>query len=114
MLKQVIILRKDLNMRKGKMVAQGAHGAVMCALLSESDILNAWLKDGQKKITVGCRSLEELSKLDVKAKEANLQAFLVTDNGLTEFHGEKTITALVIGPCKEEEVDPITQHLTLL
>ena len=30
--KQVIVLRKDLNMRKGKMVAQGAH-ASMAALL---------------------------------------------------------------------------------
>ncbi len=26
--KQVIVLRKDLNMRKGKMVAQGAHASM--------------------------------------------------------------------------------------
>lgn len=26
--KQVLVIRKDLNMRKGKMVAQGAHSAM--------------------------------------------------------------------------------------
>jgi PTH2 family peptidyl-tRNA hydrolase len=26
--KQVIIIRKDLNMRKGKMIAQGAHASM--------------------------------------------------------------------------------------
>lgn len=31
--KQVIVMRKDLNMRKGKMIAQGAHASVD-ALLS--------------------------------------------------------------------------------
>ena len=33
--KQVIVLRKDLNMRKGKMVAQGAH-ASMGAILGQA------------------------------------------------------------------------------
>lgn len=28
MIKQIIVLRKDLNMRKGKMVAQGAHASM--------------------------------------------------------------------------------------
>lgn len=28
MVKQVIIIRTDLNMRKGKMIAQGAHASV--------------------------------------------------------------------------------------
>ena len=33
MIKQVIVMRRDLNMRKGKMVAQGAH-ASMAVLLN--------------------------------------------------------------------------------
>lgn len=40
MLKQVIIVRKDLNMRKGKMIAQGAHASLTaafapCALIQD-------------------------------------------------------------------------------
>jgi PTH2 family peptidyl-tRNA hydrolase len=36
--KQVIVMRKDLNMRKGKMVAQGAH-ASMAAVLNMGSIV---------------------------------------------------------------------------
>lgn len=36
--KQVIVMRKDLNMRKGKMIAQGAHASVD-ALLSLFHVL---------------------------------------------------------------------------
>jgi len=31
-MKQVIIIRKDLNMRKGKMIAQGAHASMKATL----------------------------------------------------------------------------------
>ena len=44
-MKQVIILRKDLNMRKGKMVAQGAHAsieAMFAAMEFHTDWHNAW------------------------------------------------------------------------
>ena len=30
--KQVIVMRKDLNMRKGKMIAQGAHASMRVLL----------------------------------------------------------------------------------
>ena len=31
--KQTIVLRKDLNMRKGKMIAQGAHASMRAILM---------------------------------------------------------------------------------
>ena len=31
-IKQIIIIRKDLNMRKGKMIAQGAHASLAVIL----------------------------------------------------------------------------------
>src|SRR6266853_4452836 len=72
--KQVIVLRKDLNMRKGKMVAQGAH-ASMRAILNgarrEGDVLSIpldarnepWLCGRFKKICVSVNSESELLKL---------------------------------------------------
>jgi peptidyl-tRNA hydrolase len=69
--KQVIVLRKDLNMRKGKMVAQGAH-ASMRAILNgarrEGDVLiipldarnEPWLCGRFKKICVSVNSESEI------------------------------------------------------
>lgn len=31
-IKQVIVIRKDLNMRKGKIIAQGSHASMGCIL----------------------------------------------------------------------------------
>jgi len=60
-MKQVIILRKDLNMRKGKMVAQGAHASLQAVLLNlTSDDVDWWRNNGMKKICVSCDSEQEL------------------------------------------------------
>lgn len=126
MSKQVIIIRKDLNMRKGKMVAQGAH-ASLGAFLSKSwaDVdpdrlltplggdVGEWFKGLQKKITVYVNSEAELLALYEKAKSLGIPVYLVRDAGLTEFN-EPTYTALGIGPCEEERVDAVTLELPLL
>jgi PTH2 family peptidyl-tRNA hydrolase len=41
-------------------------------------------------------------------------AVIIYDNGNTEFHGVKTLTAIAIGPDHAEFIDPITGHLQLL
>ena len=114
--KQVIILRKDLNMRKGKMVAQGAHaslGAIIDAGLDDARV-KAWMGGNYAKICVSANSAEEIAALSTQAVKQGLISFLVTDSGLTEFHGIPTITALAIGPDISEKIDPITGELPLL
>jgi peptidyl-tRNA hydrolase, PTH2 family len=123
--KQVIILRKDLNMRKGKMVAQGAH-ASLGAMLSVGtydekqlvipldERLKPWLAGVFKKICVSATSEQELLHLHQKAKDSGLLCALIQDAGLTEFGGVPTYTALAIGPDLESKVDLITGHLPLL
>ena len=127
MIKQVIVLRKDLNMRKGKMVAQGAH-ASMAAILNlgaevegdtividaKSATVKEWLLGSFKKVCVGVNTEAELSEIYVKAKAAGLPCSFIVDSGRTEFHGVPTATACAVGPGKDEEVDEITGHLTLL
>lgn len=117
-MKQVIVMRTDLNMRKGKMIAQGAH-AVMgvwlhyCTPVVGKDVFH-WLANGAKKICVRAKSEEELRKLYMDAKDAGLRAHIVTDAGRTEFNGVPTVTCLAIGPNEDEAVDKITGHLELL
>jgi len=129
--KQVIVLRKDLNMRKGKMVAQGAHaslGAILQAIdplyknnsIVFDKILKAdspvyhWLKNSFTKITLYCESEKELFELQQKAEKAGILNCLITDNGTTEFNGIPTKTALAIGPDEVEKINEITGHLKLL
>lgn len=114
-MKQIIILRKDLNMRKGKMIAQGAH-ASLSSILDNLDHPNVkmWLENAFTKIAVSVDSEEELKEVYEKAKKAGLIASLIIDNGLTEFNGVKTPTAVAIGPASNEELKDITGHLKLL
>ncbi len=123
--KQVIVLRKDLNMRKGKMVAQGAH-ASMSAILAlakrDGDSLvvpldartEPWLMGRFKKICVSVNSEAELLALHAKAKEAGVVCSLIQDSGLTEFAGVPTYTAVAIGPDRSDVVDAFTGGLPLL
>lgn len=118
--KQIIILRKDLNMRKGKMVAQGAH-ASMAVILEEqlklhypSPAVAEWLSGKFTKICVSVSSEDQLIQLYMEAKAKGLPCSLITDAGLTEFGGVPTHTAVAIGPAYPDEVDPLTKHLPLL
>lgn len=138
--KQVIIIRKDLNMRKGKMIAQGAHASLKVILdkmhvekrsvtthgvleprfreysmiIPKRCALHEWLSGSFKKIVVGIDSEKELMDLYVEAQLLGLPHALIQDSGLTEFHGKPTYTCLAIGPEESEKIDRITGHLALL
>lgn len=116
MIKQVIVLRKDLNMRKGKMVAQGAHAstrAFVAATKMYPAAAHEWYEGLATKIGVGVDSEAELWEAYTKAVQAGLPAAMIKDAGLTEFK-EPTNTAVAIGPAPAEHIDPITGHLKLL
>lgn len=113
-MKQVIVVRKDLTMRKGKLAAQVGHACVKSVIDNELDErIEYWLKDGMSKIVVGCNSLDELFQLIGKARELNVMDSLIKDAGLTEFK-QPTYTCVAIGPDEDELVDQVTGHLKLL
>jgi PTH2 family peptidyl-tRNA hydrolase len=119
--KQLLVLRKDLNMRKGKMAAQAAHGASLFlydlidrglfGLMDEPTRL--WLRSGTAKICVGVESEKELLAVYEAAKDAKLRVNVVCDSGHTEVE-PGTLTCVAIGPNYVEEIDRITGHLKLL
>lgn len=114
-LKQMIILRKDLNMRKGKMIAQGAHASVRAVVLHMEDKkVKTWLKDGSAKIAVSVDTEQELVDIIEQATNAGIITEQVVDRGLTEFNGTPTLTAVALGPDTKNVLDPITGHLKLL
>lgn len=114
-LKQVIVFRKDIQMNKGKMIAQGAHAAMMCLLDTfVSAQVNEWAHGAMAKIAAGVDTLEELDALEAAAREAGLLVYAVNDSGKTVFKGIETKTCIAIGPAKSEDIDKITGHLKLI
>ena len=128
--KQIIILRKDLKMGKGKLISQGAHASMGGLLLGGKfttspdgknqyvmDLapdLHAWLLGSFTKIAVWAESEEELMSLHNQAIQAGLRSVVIKDNGKTVFNGVPTVTAIAIGPALASKVDPITRHLQLI
>jgi len=142
--KQVIVIRKDLNMRTGKAIAQGSHasmafltkngrmdydtesGGLGCDYTEYGFInkhhemeqhykeINHWLEHSFRKIVCYVESEQELIDLHEAALAKGLMSHLVEDNGLTEFNGIKTKTAIAIGPAYSSQFEGLTNHLPLL
>ncbi|MHB1829819.1 MAG: peptidyl-tRNA hydrolase Pth2 [Candidatus Micrarchaeaceae archaeon] len=114
--KQVIIMRKDLDMSLGKTVSQGAHASVLSymeALRADRKIVDAWLSSGQKKIVLKVDDEKTLSRLYEAFKYKNVPCAIVNDAGLTQLP-PGTTTALGIGPWKSDEINLLTGALKLL
>ena len=126
--KQVIVIRRDLRMRRGKEIAQGAHASmawlrqrIMPQLTSAgradqaefSAAERSWLEGSLRKVTVKVVSEQELLDVYRKALEAGLVVELITDRGLTEFGGIPTRTCLAVGPDYDDLIDPVTGGLEL-
>lgn len=129
-IKQVIVVRRDLKMRRGKECAQVAHASMKVffdrmTLLTDSEgqyyeteILSEemikWIEGAFTKIVVSVNSEEEIYELAKKATELDIPHAVIIDNGLTEFHGNKTTTCIAIGPAYSEEIDKLTRDLPLI
>ncbi|HEX6252752.1 MAG TPA: peptidyl-tRNA hydrolase Pth2 [Nitrososphaera sp.] len=114
--KQVIIVRRDLNMGTGKIAAQVAHAAVMGAekvKASRRGWFNSWFAAGQAKVVVKVKNIEELMDVRMRAEEMYLPVVQVKDSGLTQIPSG-TITCIGIGPAPSELIDKVTFELKLL
>lgn len=116
-MKQVIVIRRDLHMRQGKAVAQGAHAAMMFMIASDFKIETAemeWIESGMCKVCVRVESESELNSIIDAAVTVGIKVFPVVDAGHTEFSGVPTLTCCAIGPDVDEKIDAITGTLKLL
>jgi peptidyl-tRNA hydrolase, PTH2 family len=111
--KQVILVRKDLNLPAGKLAAQSSHASVESALSSSDKIVDEWRKTGGKKVVLEVADLAELKKYRALAKKEKLVNALIIDAGHTTIPAG-TETCLGIGPDKEEKIDKVTGTLKIL
>lgn len=111
--KQVILIRQDLKLPKGKLAAQCCHASVEAVLKSDPRIVKAWRQEGMAKIVLRVKDEKELIKYFQQAKDDDLITSLITDAGKTTI-APGTKTAAAIGPDKEENIDKITKNLSLL
>ena len=135
--KMMIVMRRDLKMRKGKIAAQAGHAcveAVLMALKKENRLndieessdgveltldkktntpLSEWFHYGCAKVCVYVDSEAELLDLARKAAERGVLSAMITDAGITEFHGIPTKTCLALEPFPCDVADELTGHLSL-
>ena len=135
--KQVIVIRKDLNMRKGKIAAQAAHASMkaildLCSIKDNRIVLDKgnvttklskpaaedifkWLNTGFTKVVVSVNSEKELMDIYYElVHRTDIPVGLILDAGKTEFNGVATYTALAVGPAETSKVDEFTGKLPLL
>ena len=135
--KMMIVMRKDLKMRKGKIAAQAGHAcveAVLMALQKENRLndieessdgvelnrdnkintpLSEWFHYGCAKVCVYVDSEAELLDIARIATEKGILTAIITDAGMTEFHGIPTKTCLALEPLPCDIADELTGHLNL-
>jgi peptidyl-tRNA hydrolase, PTH2 family len=118
MYKQVIVVRGDLKLPKGKMAAQAAHASVEAIFRAlkdtdKAEIARKWRGQGMAKIVVKVDSQEELFKYLQAAKDSNIVTALITDAGRTTI-APGTVTCFALGPDDESKIDSVTGELKLV
>ena len=112
-LKQVILVRRDLGLPKGKLAAQVAHASVEAVLNSDKAKVSEWRKAGAKKVVLKVKDEKELIEFVGLAKATKLKTALITDAGKTVI-APGTKTCLAIGPDDEVKIDSITGKLKMV
>lgn len=130
--KQVILYRRDLKMRKGKIAAQCAHASLAVFLRRQippdhvavtvgegseaPDVLvvpldpamAAWVRGRFTKVVLSVEDEAALLEAHRLAEAAGLPCALIRDAGRTEFHGVPTYTTCALGPAETDAIDAIS------
>ncbi len=115
-LKQTLVVRKDLPMTTGKIIAQCSHASLSSFLSVHSknpDVARKWLEQGQKKVVLKVQSERELVEYFQKCKDAKIPCELIVDAGHTQV-ASGTKTCFGVGPWSELEIDKVLGKLKLL
>lgn len=136
--KQVIVIRRDypggIKLRRGKEIAQGAHASmawltnrlktsprrgntgehslnIYSVRLTAAEMY--WVEGNFRKIVCQVPDEAALIAIAKEAGAAGLATHFMEDEGLTEFKGVKTATAVGIGPDFDDKIDAVCGKLEL-
>ena len=112
-MKQVMIVRTELKMGKGKIAAQCCHGSIGSYKKASPEKIRKWETTGYAKVVLKVKTLEELSELKKQADINKVPNYLVVDAGRTQIP-TSSVTVLALGPDEDEIIDKITGDLKLL
>ena len=125
MLKQALVINKDLEMGKGKIGVQTGHG---CTEYTDY-VLNHKDSDMYKRYLEwrceGMNNRKMMKKAVTKASEEEIKALMVTLSNLNIWHWDvqdfgltqvspMSLTCLVVEPLEEEQYQKLFGHLKLL
>lgn len=111
--KQVILVREDLKMPKGKLAAQSSHASVDAVMKSDKKTVDLWRREGGKKVVLKVSDEKELLRHKQMAENTGLKTALIKDAGHTVLE-PGTITCLGIGPDLEEKINKVTGKLRMM
>ncbi len=110
--KLVVLVRQDLKLPKGKLAVQVAHASVECALKTDRRLVDAWRREGGKKVVLKVAGEKELLRFKEFADGSGLKNALITDAGKTTVE-PGTVTCLGIGPDEDKRIDRLTGNLKI-
>jgi PTH2 family peptidyl-tRNA hydrolase len=114
--KQVMVVRKDLNLGCGKIASQVAHGSLGSyeeCKKRKPEWVESWKLSRWKKIVAKVNSYDEITRLIEQASRMDVPYFLVFDAGLTQVT-PGTLTCVGLGPAPSNIMDRLTGDLKLL
>jgi len=112
-IKQVIVVRSDLRMSRGKLAAQVAHASLEAYKKASFKMISEWSLQGSKKVILKAKNLRHLLSIERSCRKLKLPCALIRDAGKTELK-EGTVTCLGIGPAESSKIDKVTGSLPLL
>lgn len=110
--KQALVVREDLEMSRGKIIAQACHASLGAYMKAPENERSEWESEGGKKIVLSAGELG-LEEILEQAKSNGLPAYMVKDAGMTELE-PGTVTAVGIGPAEGSKIDTVTGELDLI
>ena len=114
-MKQVILVRTDLKMRKGKLAGQVAHASIGASRTVPDIEVETWIKNhDQRKIILKVSNLEEMKEYEQKCIESGLDCvYEVINKGDNQIPLD-AVTCLGVGPADDEILNELFKDLKLL